>query len=394
MLKGKCIVVGVCGGIAAYKACEAVSCLKKLGAEVYVIMTKSALEFVRPLTLQTLSQNIVVTDMFEPFQKWEVEHIALAKKAHCFLIVPATANIIGKMAHGIADDMLSTTVMATKSPVIVAPAMNTSMYENAVVQENIKKLEALGILFVEPTCGRLACGDVGKGHLASVEDIVEVVVQTVAYPQDLKGQTVLVTAGPTRESLDPVRFLTNHASGKMGIAFANAAKRRGAHVILVSVPMAQIIGVQHVFVQTAQQMYDAVLAHFEASDIVVKAAAVGDYRFETMHAQKLKKSDGTLTLNMVKNPDILKALGAQKTHQKLVGFSMETEHLEQFAQAKLTDKNVDLMVANDVTQEGAGFGVDTNVVKLFYKNGISEALPLMTKDEVAHEVLNRILTIT
>lgn len=387
----KSVVIGVTGGIAAYKALEVVSALVKRNIEVNVIMTKSATEFVRPLSFETLSQNPVVTDTFDRADTWEVEHVALAKKADCFLIVPATANIIAKMAHGIADDMLSTTLLATRAPILIAPAMNTAMYENVAVEENMEVLKSRGMRIVEPLEGRLACGDRGKGHLAEVSDIVEAVLDVLTEAKDLAGKTVLVTAGPTHEALDPVRYITNHSSGRMGYAVAKIAKRRGANVILVSgvTELPKILGITTIDVVSAVEMRDAVMAHLAEADVVVKAAAVGDYRAAEVSPQKIKKNEESLTIHLTKNPDILAEIGSTPHKAVVVGFSMETENLEANAILKMENKHVDIMVANDVTEEGAGFGVDTNIATLYFPDGSREKLPKMTKEDLANEILNR-----
>ncbi|MGE5632897.1 MAG: bifunctional phosphopantothenoylcysteine decarboxylase/phosphopantothenate--cysteine ligase CoaBC [Caulobacteraceae bacterium] len=392
MLKNKNIVLGVCGGIAAYKACELVSRLKKLNANVNVVMTRSAAKFVAPLTFQSLSLNQVSVDMFEAPRYWEVEHISLAKLADVFVIAPATANIIGKLANGIADDMLSTTVMATKAPVIIAPAMNTNMYENPVVQRNIGILKSLGYIFVEPEEGRLACGDVGKGKLADPAVIERAVIETLGLKEDFKGRTILVTAGPTREAIDPVRFISNHSTGKMGYAIADAAAKRGAKVYLVSGPtnLEVPVGVTRFNVVSADEMYSKVLELFPESDIIIKSAAVADYAPEHASEQKLKKTDDDLTIKLKKNPDILYELGKIKKNRILVGFAMETENLIENAATKVNKKNLDFIVANDLNVEGAGFGTDTNVVKIIDREGKIESLPIKTKLEVANIILDRI----
>ncbi len=391
MLKGKVIVVGVCGGIAAYKAADLVSNLKKLNAEVHVIMTRSAAEFISPLTFQSLSQNYVITDMFQEPRTWEIEHISLAQKADLFVIAPATANMIGKVANGIGDDMLSTTVMATKSPVVFAPAMNCNMYENPIVQQNIKYLESLSYYFVEPGYGRLACGDMGRGKLAKVDDILERVIEIIGYPKDLKDLKVLVSAGPTRESLDPVRFITNYSSGKMGYAIARAAKYRGADVVLVTGPTAlePIAGVDTIKVNSAIEMYEAVMEHSGDASVVIKSAAVSDYRPAAVHEHKIKKRDD-FNIPLVKNPDILLELSKKAENQVRVGFSMETRDLEKYAREKVLKKNLDLIVANNLLQQGAGFGVDTNIVKMINRQGDIESFPMMAKDELAHIILDRV----
>lgn len=395
MLKDKNIVLGVCGGIAAYKACELTSRLKKLNASINVIMTKSAVEFVTPLTFQSLSLNQVAVDMFEAPKYWEVEHIALAKLADVFVIAPATANLIGKLANGIADDMLSTTVMAAKAPVIIVPAMNTNMYENPVVQRNIRTLKSLGYIFVEPEEGRLACGDVGRGKMADPSVIEKAIVEAANKKQDLAGKTVLVTAGPTREAIDPVRFISNHSTGKMGYAIAEAANKRGAEVYLVSGPTYLEVpcGVTRFDVVSAQDMHDKVMELMPECDIIIKSAAVADYAPENVSSQKIKKTEEDISIKLRKNPDILYELGKIKGDRILVGFAMETENLIENAAAKVRKKNLDFIVANDLNEEGAGFGTDTNVVKIIDSKGRIESIPMKSKLEVADIILDRICSI-
>jgi len=389
MLSGKTIVIGVCGGIAAYKAADITSRLKKLGANVRVCMTKSAQQFISPLTLQSLSQNFVATDMFESQSNWDIEHISFANSADVILIVPATANVIGKVANGIADDFLTTTVMATQGKVIFAPAMNCNMYANPIVQRNTRALEDLGYVFIEPAFGRLACGVDGKGKLAEVDEIISTVIEYALYEKDLLGKNIVITAGPTREKIDDVRFITNHSSGKMGYALAQVAKKRGAKVTLISgrVNLPQISGIDTIYIDSAREMYDEVMERSKNADIIIKAAAVGDFYVKNSAKGKLKKDKFT-TIELEKNIDILQELGRNKKFT-LVGFCMETEELSQNATQKLINKNADFIVANDLTQEGAGFGVDTNIVKIFHKDGTVEALPLMTKEALADEILNR-----
>lgn len=394
-LQGKNVVLCITGGIAAYKAADLTSRLRKMGAQVYIIMTESATHFITPLTLEVLSEHRVVTDMFDRTFTWEVEHISLAKRADVFVIAPATANIIGKAVHGIADDMVSTTLMATKAPVVIAPAMNTNMYENPTVQANLAALKARGVTVVEPVSGRLACGDTGKGKLADPADIAHA-IETAATPQDLQGISILVTAGPTREAMDPVRFISNHSTGKMGYAIAQRAQMRGAQVTLISGPVSLTppTGVSLVPITSAQEMYDAVLAHLPQQDWVIKAAAVGDYRPATQAADKLKKHDDDLSVALVKNPDILKEIGQRKRdNQTVCGFSMETRDLINNSRAKLQSKNCDMLVANNLKTEGAGFAHDTNVATLLYRDGSNEPLDLMQKDSLADIVLDRMLTL-
>lgn len=392
-MNNKTVVLGVTGGIAVYKACDLVSSLRKLGIEVHVIMTKSASEFVTPMTFQTMSQNFVTLDMFEEPKTWDVEHIALAKKADVFVVAPATANIIGKMANGIADDMLSTTLMATRAPILVAPAMNTNMYSHPVTQENINKLERLGYKFVEPASGRLACGDEGKGKLAPVEEILKEILKLLnPREKDLEGKKVLITAGPTMESLDPVRFLTNRSSGKMGYAIAKAAVARGAKVTLVSGKTNQTppVGLdQFIPIESAVDMYKAVMENLESSDIIIKSAAVADYRPKNVSDKKIKKTDGDLVIELERNPDILMEVGKKKGSKVLVGFAAETNDLIENATKKVQKKNLDFIVANDLTKEGAGFGVDTNIVKILHREGKIEELPIMEKEALADEILDR-----
>ncbi len=394
MLSNKNIVIGVTGGIAAYKALDIVSRLKKLGANINVIMTKSALEFVKPLSFQSLSQNYVIKDMFDEPKTWDVEHISLAQKADLFLIAPATANIIGKISNGVADDMLSTTVMATKAPVIIAPAMNTNMYENPIMQSNIDKLKDLGYLFIDPEQGRLACGDYGKGKLADPEYIVNEIVDFFNKEKDksLKGKKVIVTAGPTREPIDPVRFITNHSSGKMGYCIAEEAKKRGADVILISGPtnIKKPENIKVINIITARDMYNAVFKHFEEADIIIKAAAVSDYRPKTISNQKIKKSDSDFSIHLERNPDILYELGKNKGNKILVGFAAETENIKDNATLKINKKNLDMIIANDLTNENAGFCVDTNVISIIDRLGNIEDYDSMSKTDVAKIILDKI----
>lgn len=391
MLSGKCVVVGVTGGIAAYKTCEVVSRLKKLHADVRVIMTKNATEFVSPLTFQSLSHNPVSVDTFANIQTWEIEHIALAQRADVFVIAPATANIIGKLACGIADDMLSTTVMATHAPVFIAPAMNTAMLENAATQQNMRTLSERGMRFIAPGTGMLACGTSGAGRMSEPSQIVDEIVRTLRPREDFAGLSVVVTAGPTAEPLDPVRYITNRSSGKMGYAIAEAAHARGAHVTLISGPTAiqPPKGVDVVRIGTTQELYDAVLGHADA-DVVIQAAAPADYRAREISPTKIKRTGDSLMIELVPNPDIAAALGARKhPGQTLVGFAAETNNVIENAQGKLKRKSLDLIVANDVTRAGAGFDVDTNIVTLIDGEGMKE-LPMMTKREVADGILDRV----
>lgn len=395
MLEGKTVVLGVTGGIAAYKAIEIVSQLKKSGASVHVIMTDSAAQFVTPLTFREMSANPVVISMWDEPKQWHVAHIALAAKADVFVIAPATANIIGKIANGIADDMLSTTVMATQAPVLLAPAMNTNMYLNPIVQENITKLRTLGYHFVDPESGMLACGVEGPGRLASPGQIVKEITGLLTTGNQLAGKKVIVTAGGTREPIDPVRYIGNRSSGKMGYALAKRAAALGANVILISGPVSLSTpsGVKRIDVETAAAMRTAVLNEFDNADIVIKAAAVADYRAKQTAPQKIKKSAANLLLELEKNPDILAELGQRKQKQILIGFAAETQDLLLNAQDKLNRKNLDMIIANDVTLPGAGFNSDTNIVKLFYRSGCMEDLPMMAKDDLARIIMEKICSL-
>ncbi|MDY0211487.1 MAG: bifunctional phosphopantothenoylcysteine decarboxylase/phosphopantothenate--cysteine ligase CoaBC [Desulfuromonadaceae bacterium] len=393
ILKGKQIVLGVCGGIAAYKAVELLRLLTKSGATVSVVMTRNACEFVTPLTFQTLSNSPVHTHMFDLYQEKEIGHISLADKADLCVIVPATANIIGKLSAGIADDLLSTTLMATKAPVILAPSMNVNMYESAAVQHNLQVLSQRGFHLIEPDDGALACGWEGKGKLPAPEHILAW-IERIATPADLAGQHMLVTAGPTREELDPARCLTNYSSGKMGYAIARAAWQRGAEVVLVSGPTAleAPVGVKRIAVKSALDMHAAVMRELSWSTVVIKAAAVADYRPCSAANQKIKKKNAALSIELEPNPDILAEIGAQKTAQIVIGFAAETHDLLLHAQDKLKRKNLDMIVANDITAIGAGFDIETNVVKLVHADGRVEDLPQQSKDAVAHALLDRVCT--
>jgi phosphopantothenoylcysteine decarboxylase/phosphopantothenate--cysteine ligase len=388
-LQGKTIVLGISGGIAAYKAADLTSKLTQAGAKVRVIMTESAVKFVAPLTFQTLSRHHVFVDTFEEKDASVVSHIDLADSADLFVIAPATANVIAKLALGMGDDMLSTTLLATMAPILIAPAMNVHMYGNPAVQQNMQTLRSRGIQFIEPGVGQLACGYVGKGRLAEPLEIVAEIEGHFANGQPWRGRRVLVTAGGTVERIDPVRYITNDSSGKMGYLLAEEASRLGAQVTLVSAPTALPApeGIELVRVQSAQDMLEAVLSRLEQTDVIFKAAAVADYRPALKAEQKIKKSAETLTLELVKNQDILKEIGARKQTQFVVGFAAETEKLDEYALDKLKRKNCDLLVANDVSQEGAGFGTDTNIVKIFDSGGLVESLPMMSKTEVARKLL-------
>ncbi|MED1953916.1 bifunctional phosphopantothenoylcysteine decarboxylase/phosphopantothenate--cysteine ligase CoaBC [Brevibacillus centrosporus] len=397
-LAGKRIVLGVSGGIAAYKAAALTSKLTQAGAIVHVILTENAQKFVQPVTFQALSHQPVHTDTFNEPDPHVISHIDLADKADLVLVAPATANIIGKIANGIADDMLTTTLLATKAPVMVAPAMNVNMYGHPAVQANMEKLVQYGYRFVEPGVGLLACGWIGKGRLAEPEEIVEAVAaffaeQNQPRPQDLQDKLVLVTAGPTREKIDPVRYITNHASGKMGYAIAEAARDRGARVVLVSGPTAlpKPTGVQLVAVESVQEMFDAVMEYLPESDIVIKSAAVSDYRPKTVQEHKMKKGDGPLVLALDKAPDILRTVGERKTKQFVVGFAAETQDVIKYAQDKLEKKNLDMIVANNVLAEGAGMGSDTNIVTLLTRAGEIVELDKLSKRDVADKLLDAVV---
>lgn len=395
-MKKPCVVLGVTGGIAVYKACELLRLLQKRGIDVFVVMTQNACRFVAPLTFETLSGHPVAVDTFDRPQTWEVEHIALAKRADLFLIAPATANIMGKMACGIADDMLSTTVMATRAPVLVAPAMNTGMWENAAVQQNVKTLRARGIEIVAPVSGHLACGDSGAGKLEDVAVIAERACELLFAKKDMEGLHVMVTAGPSREALDPVRYISNRSSGKMGYAIAKAAQKRGAEVTLLSGPVAIEApqGVKLVPFTTTQELLDRASELAQEQDLLIQAAAPADYRAKEIAPQKIKKQGGEpMTFTLVENPDVAATLGkAKRSGQVFVGFAAETNDVLAHARDKLARKNLDMIVANDVTRPGAGFDVDTNIVTLITKDG-QEALPMMSKAEVAQRILDRALAL-
>ena len=396
MLKDKNVILGVTGGIAAYKSVDLASRLRKAGANVHVIMTTGAQNFVTPLTFREITGNPVTTTMWGEVTNHNVEHIALANLADLVIVAPATANFIAKCAMGMADDMLTTTLLATKAPIFFAPAMNSNMYENQLTQKNIDVLIESGWNFIPPESGHLACGTDGVGRMPEPADIVDFVHFTMAFAADMLGIKVLVTAAGTYEPIDPVRYIGNRSSGKMGYAIAEAAKKRGAEVILVSGPSALTPpdGVEFIGVESAAEMRDAVMEHFSEADMIIKAAAVADYRVRNASDQKIKKNDEELTLVLEKNPDILKELGEKKrTGQILVGFAAETQNLLEYAKAKLEKKNLDMIVANDVSRKDAGFNTDTNVVKLLYRNGTIEELPIMTKQKLADELLNRVLKI-
>ena len=395
-LEGKQIVLGVTGGIAAYKACSLCSQLKKAGAQVHVILTKNACQFVTPLTFETLSNHPAVTDTFARPETWEVEHVALAKRADLFVIAPATANILAKMACGIADDMLSTTVLATRAPILAAPAMNTGMWENEATQANVRTLKARGVCFVGPEGGYLACGDSGAGRMSEPDKIAAVIDEMLNPKRDMEGVRLLVTAGPTQERIDPVRYITNRSSGKMGYAIAEAAAKRGAQVTLVTGPVSLETPdkVNAVRILSTQELYDAMTELCRENDIVVQAAAPADFTPASVAEQKIKKQgDGDLTLVLRQTPDVAAKVGQLKrAGQVLVGFAAETQDVLKNAQGKLKKKNLDMIVANDVTAPGAGFDVDTNIVT-FVTKGNTETLPCLPKSQVAEELLDRAMAI-
>ena len=393
MLKDKKIVLGVTGGIAAYKAVEVASRLRKAGAEVHVIMTKGATNFVTGLTFREISGNPVTTTMWGEVNQWNVEHIALANLADMVLIVPATANLIAKAACGMADDMLTTTLLATKAPIVYAPAMNSNMYTNPLTQENISKLNNLGWNMIPPASGHLACGINGVGRLPEPVDIVAFVENYFAKTASMAGLKVLVTAAGTYEPIDPVRYIGNRSSGKMGYAIAREAKKRGAEVILVSGPSALTPpeGVRTIKIESASSMREAVLAEYPSVDIVIKAAAVADYRVKNVSDHKIKKKDEELVLHLEKNPDILKELGELKQKQTLVGFAAETQKLIDYAKEKIQKKNLDMIIANDVSKPGAGFNTDTNIIKIITRDGNIEEMPMASKDSLAGEILDRVM---
>ena len=393
MLKGKEIVLGVTGGIAVYKAAEFVRLLAKAEANVHVVMTRSAQEFVTPLTFQTLSGNPVVTNLFALLEDEKIGHIALADLAELIVILPTTANIIGKIANGIADDFLSTMVIASKAPVLFVPSMNVNMWENRALQRNVQTLLERGYYFVEPGEGELACHWYGKGRLAELDEVVER-IEDLLSQKDLKGERILITGGPTQEPIDPVRFITNRSSGKMGYALAKVAKRRGAEVVLVIGPTSLPIprrDIDVVSVRTADEMREAVLAHMEGCTVVIKAAAVSDYRPKVISLKKLKKADPYTSLELERTRDILGEIGRKKGDRILIGFAAETEDLIGNASKKLMEKNLDFIVVNDVTKPGAGFGLDTNQVKILYPSGEVKDLPLMSKEEVSEIILDDVV---
>lgn len=398
MLKGKTVVIGVTGSIAAYKIASLVSMLSKAHAEVHVIMTKNAMNFITPVTFETLSANKCLTDTFDRNFEFNVEHVSLAKAADIFLIAPATANVIAKVAHGLADDMLTTTFLACRSPKLIAPAMNTAMYENPITQDNISLCRKYGMKFIEPVSGHLACGDTGNGKMVEPEVLFEAIVSEIGYKKDLAGKKILVTAGPTQEAIDPVRYITNHSTGKMGYAIARAAAERGAQVTLVSgkvnIEMQLPENVSKVEVVSAKEMLEAVKNFGMDSDVIIKAAAVADYRPKVVADQKIKKMEGDASIQLERTDDILAYLGSNKrSGQILCGFSMETQNLVENSKAKLVKKNLDMVVANSLKEEGAGFGTDTNIVTIITKDK-ELSLEKMSKQEAAHRILDEILNLS
>lgn len=393
MLKGKTVAIGVTGSIAAYKMANVASMLIKQGCDVHVLMTENATKFIHPITFETLTNHKCLVETFDRNFQFHVAHVSLGQKADCMLIAPASANVIGKLANGIADDMLTTTAMAATCPKIVSPAMNTHMFYNPVVQDNLKKLEHYGYEIISPAAGRLACGDVGAGKLPDEETLVNYVYRAIAKEKDMAGKKVLVTAGPTRESLDPVRFLSNRSTGKMGYAIARMAMLRGAEVTLVSGPVSTPVPpfVNVIQVESAQEMFEAVKAAAPEQDIIIKAAAVADYRPVTVAEDKIKKAEGDMSIPLERTTDIIKYLGEHKLEgQFICGFSMETKDMLENSSAKLVKKNMDMIVANNVKDEGAGFATDTNKVVMITRDGMKD-LPLMSKEDVADSLLTEIM---
>lgn len=389
----KNIVLGVTGSIAAYKACDITSKLAKKSINIDVIMTKSATNFVHPLTFQTLSSNVVNVDMFDDIKYWEVNHISLAKKADILLIAPATANIIAKLANGIADDMLSSVALATKNQIIIAPAMNTNMYENPATIENIEKLKKRSVKFIEPDNGMLACKDIGKGKLADVDTIVDIIDFYLNKTNELENKNILITAGATIEDIDPVRYITNNSTGKMGYALAEVSALMGANVTLISSKnnLKLPYGIKnHITIRSAKDMYDKVLSLYDNMDIVIKSAAVADYTPLQKLDNKMKKCDSNLSITLKRTNDIIKKLGELKKHQILVGFAAETQNVYEYAKNKMIQKNMDMIVANDVSMNGAGFGTDTNIAQILFKDNTSIQVPQTSKQELSKIILNSI----
>ena len=391
MLKGKTVVLGVTGSIAAYKMAGVAHTLKKMGADVHVIMTKNALNFINPITFETLTSNKCLVDTFDRNFQFNVEHVSLAKKADIFMVAPASANIIGKIASGICDDMLTTTLFAFKGVKIIAPAMNTNMYDNPILQDNLKKLKGYGYEIIEPASGLLACDDIGRGKLPDEEILVNRILYHIAFPHDLEGKNILITAGPTQESIDPVRFITNHSTGKMGYAIANNAYLRGANVFLVSGPVSvkAIEGINRISVKSAEEMFKAVESNYKKMNYIIMSAAVADYTPKTVASQKIKKTDDDMKIDLGRTKDILGFVGENKTTQKLVGFSMETENMLENSKNKLLKKNADMICANSLSSVGTGFGVDTNQIT-FITNDKVEVSDLISKSELANIILDKI----
>ena len=391
MLKGKTIVIGITGSIAAYKMANVAHSLKKLGADVHVIMTKNAINFINPITFETLTSNKCLTDTFDRNFEFNVEHVSLAKKADLFIIAPASANVIGKIASGVCDDMLTTTLFAFKGPKLIAPAMNTNMYENPILQDNLLKLKKYGYDIIEPETGLLACDDTGKGKLANEDTLINRILYYIAYPHDLEGKKILISAGPTREALDPVRFITNHSTGKMGYAIANNAYLRGADVTLVSgkVNVKAYSGIKVINVISAEDMYLAIKDNYKGMDYIIMSAAVADYTPLSYSDNKIKKSEGNLSLELKRTTDILGFLGKNKTNEKVIGFSMETENLIENSRKKLAKKNADMICANSISDNKTGFGVDTNKITLIKKDEIKD-LPFGTKNDLSNLILDEI----
>ena len=393
MLKGKTVVLGITGSIAAYKMANIASALVKEGADVHVVMTENATHFINPITFETLTNNKCLVDTFDRNFQFHVAHVSLSQKADVMMIAPASANIIGKLANGIADDMLSTMALAADCKIIVAPAMNTHMYKNKIVQDNLKKLSSYGFEIIKPAVGRLACAAVGEGKLPDENILLEYIRQEIQFDKDMEGLNVLVTAGPTVEKIDPVRYITNHSSGKMGYSVAEIAAKRGAKVTLISGPtnINTPMFVNVVSIESAKDMYEAVMTHLDNCDILIKAAAVADYTQKNTSNEKIKKSDDSLTLELTKTTDILKAVGQnRRTNQIICGFSMETSNLIENSQNKLESKNCDMIVANNLNDDGAGFGIDTNKVTIITKNK-TNSLEVLSKKQVAVEILNQAL---
>ena len=395
MLKGKTVVLGVTGSIAAYKVVDLASNLCKLGADVHVIMTKNALNFITPITFETITKNKCLVDTFDRNFEFEVEHVSLAKKADIFLVAPASANVIGKIASGICDDMLTTTLFAFNKTKLIAPAMNTNMYNNPILQDNLEKLKKYGYEIIEPASGLLACGDTGKGRLPSIDLLLDRILYHIAYPKDLAGKNILISAGPTAEALDPVRYITNHSSGKMGYSIANKAYLRGANVTIVSGPVnvKAYDGINIINIKSAKNMFDEIKNIYKSFDYIIMAAAIADYTPKYFSDNKIKKSDDDLKIELVRTTDILKFLGENKlANQKLIGFSMETENLIENSKAKLIKKNADMICANSLNNNNTGFKSDTNLVTLIKKDEIKE-LPFDTKENIANGILDEIISL-